>query len=117
MAQLGDTFCRQIRSRLNEGEGLPFAVNNRGLLVRNMGSNSRIVIPATLQPRVLYLSHYSQLDGHPGGRPLNTSLHRYFYWPATDVDCYATAKNRADLARERVKLRRSSTAFMLYPAK
>ncbi|CDF35613.1 unnamed protein product [Chondrus crispus] len=67
--------------------------------------------------RVLGLSHYAKLAGHPGGRKLYKTLRRYFYWPTMALNCYAVAKNCATCARERVKLRRNTKQMKLFTPK
>ena len=79
-----------------------------GTLCRTAAEFVQVVIPQSLRDRVLGLSHYAKLAGHPGGRKLYRTLRRHFYWPKTALDCYAVAKNCAACARERVKLRKNT---------
>ena len=116
-SQLSDNFCASIRSRLNEGEGLPFALDADGVLCRTVQRVPQIVVPHSLRSRVLHLSHYPKLSGHPGGRKMYKTLARHFYWPALAVDCYAVARNCSACARERVTLRSNSKKMKLFPAK
>ena len=112
-----DAFCTRIRGRINGGFDLPFVVNDRGFLVRMVESNPQIVVPHSLQQRVLHLSHYVKLGAHPGGRKLYLTLRRDFYWPAMAFDCYAVSRSCTDCARNNVKLRRYSKNLSLFPAR
>ncbi|CDF36773.1 unnamed protein product [Chondrus crispus] len=85
-----------------------------GTLCRTAAEFVQVVIPQSLRDRILGLSHYAKLAGHPGDRKLYKTLRRYFYWPTMALDCYAAAKNSAECARERVKLRRNTKEMKLF---
>ena len=74
------------------------------------------MVPHNLKQRVLHLSHYPKVAGHPGGRKLYKTLSRHFYWPSQALDCYATVRNCTECARERVKLRKHTKKLKLFPA-
>ena len=114
--QTNDKDCRNIVARLARGEGLPFAVDDQGILFRTTAGDQQIYIPRPLRDRVLRLSHYSKLSGHPGGRRLYHFLRRSFYWPSMAVDCYGVAKNCPSCARNRVLLRKHQKEMKLFPA-
>ncbi|CDF38075.1 unnamed protein product [Chondrus crispus] len=88
-----------------------------GTLCRTAVEFVQVVIPQSLRDRVLGLSHYAKLAGHPGGRKLYKTLRRYFYWPTMALDCYAVAKNCAACARERVKFRKNTKEMKLFTPK
>ena len=115
-AQQEDDFCSAVRARLNGGERIPFALDETGVLRRHVERHPQIVVPESLQARVLYLSHHSKIAGHPGGRKLYYSLRRHFYWPSMPVACYATVRNCVSCAKNRIKLRRVSKKMKLFPA-
>ena len=115
-AQFHDRFCSDIHRRLNEGEGLSFALDDNGLLVRTVNPDHQIVIPHSLKKRVLMLNHRPKLAAHPGGRKLYYRIKRHFYWPALSVDCYATVRNCPECARNRIKLRKNTGELTLFPA-
>ena len=52
-AQIHVWFCSDVCRRLNEGDGLPFKLNEDGLLVRTATPDQQIVIPHALKKRVL----------------------------------------------------------------
>ena len=120
--QRSDPFCQDIVLRLVRGEGFPcvgptpYVTDAEGFLFRIANENHQIVVPASLRERVLHLSHFSKLAGHPGGRRLYAFLKRNFYWPAMAVDCYAVSKNCVTCARNRVLLRRNSKPMRLFPS-
>ena len=111
-----DSFCRQTRARLRRGERLPFADNPSGFLCRYATEREQVVIPATLQARVLRLSHFNVTAGHPGGRRLYYYLSRYFYWVSMSLDCYAVSRNCTTCAKNRILLRKNATQMTLFPA-
>ena len=114
-SQASDTFCQSIRSRLNGGEEVPFADDDRGFLIRRVEANEQIIIPQELRTRVLHISHFAKVSGHPGGRKLYNGLRRFFYWPSMSFDCYATAKNCVTCAKNRIFLRKNKNYLKLFP--
>ncbi len=115
IAQQQDSFCSDIRRKLNEGEVLPFGFNQDGLLCRTV-EHEQVVIPHALKARVLHIHHYARLAGHPGGRKLYAAIRRNMYWPAMAVDCYATVRRCPTCAKNRIKLRKNTTTLQLFPA-
>ena len=116
--QRTDPFCRAMRSRLSRGEGkpVPFIVDDHGTLFRSTKGGYQIVIPQSLQRRVLELTHHSLLTGHPGGRRMYAYLSRFAYWPSMSVDCYTVVKHCEKCARNRVMLRKKQKNLRLFPA-
>ena len=117
--QSRDPFCQGIRSRLEDGERIPFSTDTAeggGLLTRTSSERNQIVIPPPLRERILKISHYARTSAHPGGRRLYTSLRRDFYWPSMAMDCYAVARSCTSCARNRIKLRKNSKEMTLFPA-
>ena len=47
--QLHHAFCSDVCSPLNDGEGLPFELDENGLLVRTATTDQQIVIPHVAQ--------------------------------------------------------------------
>ena len=117
LAQASDPFCKVIRSRLNGREDLPFAVDDRGFLSRYEEAFPRILIPQTLKPRVLYISHHAKLAAHPGVRKMYAALRRFLYWPAMAVDVYAVPRNCVSCAKNRISLRKHRNFLKLFPAR
>ena len=77
-AQLHDAFCSDVCRRLNEGEGLPFELNKKELLVRTATPDQQIVIPHALKKPVLWLKHHKTLAGYPGGPKLYVRVRRHY---------------------------------------
>ena len=117
-AQESDFELRSLRSRLERGvdNRLPYALDDDGLIYRSADGHKQLLIPRSLQPRVLQLSHYAKMAGHPGGRRLYHFLKRNFYWPSMSLDCYGVSRNCVQCARNRVRLRRGSKEMQLFPA-
>lgn len=101
---------------MDEGIGVPFQVDEGGILGRTAEGHPQVVIPQSLQSRVLHMAHHAKAAGHPGGRKLYYTLRRSMYWPTMSMDCYATVRACVSCARNRVKLRRNSTEMKLFPA-
>ncbi len=91
--QIADQLCSAIRQCLNGGKEIQFALDEEGILIRLVNESPQIVIPKAVQPRVLHLSHYPKMAGHPCGRKMYYSLRRDFYWPSMPLDCFATSQN------------------------
>ena len=109
--QAVDPFCIRIKEEMDAGKVRTFTTEEKGFegtLCRTAAEFVQVVIPQSLRDRVLGVSHYAKLAGHPRGRKLNKTLRRHFYWPTMALDCYAVAKNCAACARERVKLRKNT---------
>ena len=118
LEQQRDALCTEIRSKMEQGDvnQRSFMVDDEGILLRTASGGHQIVVPTSLQPRVLRIAHYSKISGHPGGRRLYQYLRRNFYWPSMAVDCYAVSKNCVQCARNRVRLRQHQKELRLFPA-
>ena len=114
--QAEDDFCCSMREQLDAGKLVPFEEDRGGVLVRTVEGHPQIVVPQTLVPRVLTLAHRPKSAGHPGETKMYKTLRRHFYWPTLSVDAVTTVKNCVSCARNRVRLRRKSTALQLFPA-
>lgn len=84
--QASDTYCGDIRSRLNEGEGLPFCEDDQGILIRTVDKNEKIVMLDSLQSRMLHIRHNAKTAGHTGGRKMYYKFRSEYYWPFFEVD-------------------------------
>lgn len=117
-AQASDAWCQVIAGKIDEGNEERFKRDDRGLLVRvaPLDLAHQVLVPKDLRPRVLHLSHYPRLVGHPGTTRMYQTLRRAFYWPAMALDVVQTVRSCIPCARERVKLRRHSGWLKLFPA-
>ena len=113
-AQLSDSFCTNVRARLNGGKRLPFRVDD-GVLMRIV-HHAQVLVPQSLTARVLHAAQYPKLVGHPGGRKMHAYLRRHFYWPSMSVTAYDTVRNCITCAKNRIKLRKHATPMKLFPA-
>ena len=59
------------------------------------------VVLKSLRSRILYLSHYSRLAGHPGSTRLYYTLRRKYYWPHMVNYVYATVRGCLSCTRTR----------------
>lgn len=76
-----------------------------GVLVRTHPddeSQMQVILPATLQPRILSLEHLAPLAGHPDPRCMFEKIWGTFYWPQMAADVAATARNGPQCANKRV---------------
>ena len=117
-AQQEDRYCQSVRERMDQGQSERFQEDSRGLIVRisPLDDIRQIVAPKTLRPKILHMSHYPTLAGHPGGRRMFETIRRTFYWPSMGVDVYTTARQCSSCARENVKLRKHASSMKLFPA-
>ena len=103
LAQASYAFCKAIFSHLiGGGEDQPFAVDDRGFLSRYVKAFPQIMIPQTLKPRVVYISHHAKLAAHSGGRKMYGTLRSFLYWPSMAVDAYAVPRNCLSCAKKRI---------------
>ena len=116
-AQARDEFCQSIRSALERGERVAFRdCPESGMLERVFPDHTALVVPVSLQPRLLMLAHQPQVAGHPGGRKMYQTLRRQYYWPGLALDCYQTVRSCAHCARERIRLQQNASQLQLFPA-
>lgn len=117
--QAGDRFCQDIRTALEREGRMGFRESpHTGALERALPKGEggyAVVVPASLQPRLLRLAHYPQIAGHPGGRKMYQTLRKRYYWPGLALSCYHTVRACAACARERILLQANSTPLRLFP--
>ena len=100
--QREDPTCLKYAS-LADNHKSHFSLTSNGLLVRHSPRDNAVqmVVPASLQSRVMYLSHYPVTAGHPQGSKMYDTLRRTHYWPRMyrDVFDYAKGYRACALAR------------------
>jgi transposase InsO family protein len=96
----------------------PFDINDDGVLVRiaPLDKSQQIVVPASLQPRLLHLEHYPQTAGHPGVSRMIRSMRRRFFWPRMAADVAETVRSCTTCAKNRIKERNRTSFLKLFPA-
>ena len=83
-AQREDAFCQTILTRQSETQDAAFFEGHDGLLRRRNPHDeerTQIVVPASLRPWLLELTHHHVLAGHPGQTRMYYTLRRTYYWP------------------------------------
>ena len=77
--QATDTLCLELASR-NDGM---FDYNEVGLLVRlaPLDGARQVVVPKSLQPRMLRIANYPRLAAHPGSTEMYHTVRRVYCWP------------------------------------
>ena len=115
--QREDSYCRAMTSEVGKA-GSHFEVNRIGLLCRKapVDGSLQVVIPQSLRARVLYLSHYPRLQGHPGATRMYETMRRDYYWPHMASDIHQTVTDCRSCARVRGTLRRHQKKLTLFPA-
>ncbi|CAN8067637.1 unnamed protein product [Agarophyton chilense] len=115
--QAEDEYCKSVRKDVGNGITL-FDINRYGVLIRHSPLDGALqkVVPRSLVPCVLYLSHYPRLEGHPGGTRMYNTLRRDFYWPQMANDVYQTARDCRSCAAMRRTQNRSQKRLKLFPA-
>ena len=116
--QARDAYCCTKRTEMDHEWNSPFKEDETGLLVRisNLDGAHQIVIPKSMQKRILYANHYPKTAGHPGGRRMFYTMRRYYYWPYMSLDIYNTVKNCEACAKESIRLRKIASKLKLFPA-
>ena len=83
-----DPFCQAVAQQVGTWKS-KLDYDRYGLLVRKSPLEGALqrVVPKSLLDRLLYLSHYPRLAGHPGGTRMYYTLRRDYYMPmmANDV--------------------------------
>ena len=113
-----DSFCQTTLARMNRKRRSSFYEDEHGVLRRKCPYDGQvqIVLPETLRPRVLHLTHHSLLAGHPGQTRLYNTLRRTYYWPHMAADVFATVRNCGRCAKNRILLRKRTNYLRLFPA-
>lgn len=73
-------------------------------------------MPETLPQRVLYLSNFSRLGGHPGSTSIYYTLGWSYYWPHMAIDVYQTVKECDSGLRNRGTIREHRPYMKLFQA-
>ena len=93
----------------------PFKVKDNSLLVliSPLDGAEQTVFPESLHPKVMYISHYPLLDGHPKGSKMYDSMIQKYYWSRmangilqTTKDCrpYEEARGTRYMTQKLMKL-------------
>lgn len=82
-----------------------------------MTGTPQVVIPRALVPRMLRLTHDTQLGAHVGSRKMYGTLRESFYWIGMAAHCYNHVQNCVQCAKERVRKHKKVTQTTLFPAK
>ena len=95
-----------------------FVIDHHGIICRrsNLDGALQRVVPLSLRERVLYLSHYQLLAGHPGGYKMYATLRREYYWPFMANDTYDFVRKCKSCIKVRGITRRHSRKLKLFPA-
>lgn len=119
VAQESDSQCRQEKSDIDKGHKYPYAIDERGLIVRVAPIDGvvQILCPAILRQKVLFRGHYTPLVGDPGITKQYSTQSRSLYWPAMLADIRQTSNECHQCARERMQLRRNAEPMKLFPAR
>lgn len=63
-----DPFCTGTRERLIREKCVPFNTNyDTSLIFRTQPGDQQLMVPSSLRDRVLRVTHYGKLSGHPVG--------------------------------------------------
>lgn len=60
----------RMRAGLNKGDDIPFQTNDQCYLVSSVNASSHIVVPWSLNQRLLKFSRHVKVDAHRGGGKL-----------------------------------------------
>eukprot|EP00171_Calliarthron_tuberculosum_P008354 IDg8354t1 len=117
-AQETDPLCQIAKADIDNNRPSPYVEDERGLIVRiaSVDDAVQILCPVGLRQKVLFLSHYTPIAGHPGITKQYYSQRRSFYWPTMLADIRRCANECHQCARERTKLRNHAAPMQLFPA-
>lgn len=101
-AQRDDKFCRERSESVGDPKFCS-GYDRYGVLVRKaiLDGAQHKVVPERLRHRLLHLTHYPVLAGHPGGTRMYYTLRREYYWPQVASDVFSTVRNCRDCIRLR----------------
>ena len=101
--QTTDPECQTYAA--SAGQDSLFDYNAAGLLIRRapLDGAVQVVVPAALQPRILYLEHFPRSVGHPGVTRMFRTLRKRFFWKKMAADVADTVRNCDACARNRIK--------------
>ena len=116
-AQATDSFCQEKAKAVGDSDS-QFDYDRYGLLVRKAPLDGALqrVVPKALRARLLYLTHYPRLAGHPGGTRMYLTLRRDFYWPQMGNDVHAVARDCRSCAQMRGTRYKHQKYLKLFPA-
>ena len=114
--QANDPVCQRYVALSNTTNSV-FSLDEHGTLIRtsSLDGSKQIVVPRSLQQRLLYLSHYPLLAGHPGGTKLYETLRIQYYWMFMAHDCYETVRSCGDCAKARGAAQQTRRPLRLFP--
>jgi len=80
--QRADEFCQNVLARQSAAKDSAFFEDEDGLLRRKATLDNAIqmVVPKSLRPRLLAMSHQSVIAGHPGQNKMYETMRRTYYW-------------------------------------
>ena len=114
-----DDFCQTVLARQSESRDSAFFEDHQGVLKRRQPFDPdivQVVVPRTLQARLLRLCHNPAIAGHPGQNRMYYALRPEYYWPYLAADVAATVRGCRTCAMNRVKLRKHINRLRLFPA-
>jgi RNase H-like domain found in reverse transcriptase/Reverse transcriptase (RNA-dependent DNA polymerase)/Integrase zinc binding domain/Integrase core domain/Chromo (CHRromatin Organisation MOdifier) domain/Retroviral aspartyl protease len=114
--QASDPDCKTFA--LSTGRDSLFDYNESGLLVRKapLDGVEQIVIPVSLQPRLLHVEHFPRTAGHPGVSRMFRSLRRRYFWRNMSTDISETVRRCVTCAKNRISERKRTSFLKLFPA-
>jgi hypothetical protein len=76
----------------------------------------KIAVPLTLRSRLLHLSHYPVVAGHPGSRRMQTTMIKKYYWPGLSLDVATAVSQCHHCVQEASGRRKRRQEVTLFPA-
>jgi Integrase zinc binding domain len=114
--QATDPECQHFAA--TAGANYLFDYEDSCVLVRRSSLDGalKIVVPKSLQPRLLHLEHFSRTAGHPGVTRMFCTLRKRFFWKSMSADVLETVRQCDACARNRIKERTNTSYLKLFPA-
>ena len=117
-AQTDEGYCKEIVKALNAGRRIPFCEDPDGVLRRRAAPDDahQVVVPASLQEKVLHLEQDAALAGNPGESRMHVAMRRYYYWGSMAADVVSYVRKCDSCARQRVRPLARRSPLNLFPA-
>jgi len=115
-AQQSDGFRTELAGRIAKQTAKDFFRHESHAIYRRSPHGDQLVIPSSLQERLLKLKHHATTAAHPGLNRMYYTMRRNYYWPSTISDIYKTITNCTSCAPNLLALRKHTSPLTLFPA-
>jgi hypothetical protein len=114
--QATDPECQQFAA--SAGADSLFDYEDSSVLERRSPRDGalQIIVPKSLQQRLLHLEHFTRTAGHPGMTRNFRSLRKRFFWKIMSAEVSETVSQCDACARNRINERNKTSYLKVFPA-